>query len=139
MQTLLREVLPQLPDRLYGHLSPGLAKTGGGHLHNRNESAHYKMYLIEQSRLTEADVSCVVGLGQDMGAELESLYAQAYGDTVEGDQVFDHSILPTGQYFDIWEGDKLVSAAGVHVFSPGGDAAVLGNIATLPDFRGVWD
>ena len=95
------------------------------------------MCLIEQSRLTEADVSCVVGLGQDMGAELESLYAQAYGDTVEGDQVFDHSILPTGQYFDIWEGDKLVSAAGVHVFSPGGDAAVLGNIATLPDFRGL--
>ena len=36
----------------------------------------------------------------------------------------------------IFEGDRLVSAAGVHVFSPGRDVAALANIATLPDFRG---
>ena len=113
MRTLLREVLPQLSDRLYGHLSPDLENTVEDFYKIETKSAQYKMYLTNRSRLTEVDVSRVVGLGEDRGAELESLYAQAYGDTVEGDQVFDRSMLATGQYFGVREGERLVSAAGV--------------------------
>ncbi len=136
MRTLLREVLPQLSDRLYGHLSPDLENTVEDFYKIETKSAQYKMYLTNRSRLTEVDVSRVVGLGEDMGTELESLYAHAYGDTVEGDQVFDRSMLATGQYFGVREGERLVSAAGVHVFSPRRGVAALGNIATLPAFRG---
>ena len=136
MRALLEEVLPQLPDRLYAHLSPGLEDVVETFYKIETNRAHYKMHLTDRSKLAEVDVSRVVGLGEDMGEALDAFYPQAYGNTVEGGQVFDHSMLATGQYFGIWEGDQLASAAGVHVFSPGRGVAALANIATMPEFRG---
>ncbi len=136
MRALLKEVLPQLPDKLYAHLSPGLEDMVENSYRIETNQAHYKMYLTDRSKLAEVDVSRVVGLGEDMGEALDAFYLQAYGDTVEGGQVFDHSMLATRQYFGIWEGDRLASAAGVHVFSPGRGVAALANIATMPEFRG---
>lgn len=136
MPDLLEEILPQLPDRLYSHLSPGLEDTVENHYLIESNQAHYKMYLTDRSMLAGVDVSRVAGLGEDMGETLDAFYPLAYGDTVEGGQVFDHSMPATGQYFGIWEGNRLVSAAGVHVLSPGRGVAALANIATMPGFRG---
>jgi predicted GNAT family acetyltransferase len=49
---------------------------------------------------------------------------------------FDPRMLETGQYFGVRRTGKLVSAGGVHVYSPQYNAAALGNIATHPNFRG---
>jgi predicted GNAT family acetyltransferase len=45
-------------------------------------------------------------------------------------------MLETGFYRGIREDERLVSIAGVHVFSRGQGVAALGNVTTLPAFRG---
>jgi predicted GNAT family acetyltransferase len=45
-------------------------------------------------------------------------------------------MLETNRYFGIWERGRLVSIAGVHVYSPQYRVAALGNITTLPAYRG---
>ena len=135
MRALLQELLPQLPDSLYGHLSPGLEDVVETYYCIDNKRGHYKMYLTDPSKLAKVDFSRVVGLGEDMGEILDAFYPEAYGHTIEGGQVFDRSMLVTGQYFGIWDGNRLASAAGVHVFSPGRGVAALANIATIPGFR----
>ncbi|MBI4727464.1 GNAT family N-acetyltransferase [candidate division TA06 bacterium] len=49
---------------------------------------------------------------------------------------FDIRMLETGQYFGIRDKGRLVSIAGIHVYSPAYKVAALGNIATKPEFRG---
>ena len=132
---VLNEVLPQLPGELYAHISPRLEGTIETIYRIESNRAHYKMYLIDRSKPAQVDVSRVVGLCEETGETLDAFYSQAYGDTIAGGQVFDHAMLATGQYFGIWEGDRLASTAGVHVFSPGRDVAALANIATMPEFR----
>src|SRR5207249_10409817 len=41
-----------------------------------------------------------------------------------------------GQYYGIRHGTSLVSAAGIHVYSPQYKVATLGNVTTHPDYRG---
>jgi predicted GNAT family acetyltransferase len=45
-------------------------------------------------------------------------------------------MLETGLYRGIRRGGRLVSVAGVHVYSPRFLVAALGNITTHPDWRG---
>jgi predicted GNAT family acetyltransferase len=45
-------------------------------------------------------------------------------------------MLDTHQYFGIRSGGQLVSAGGIHVYSPVYGVAALGNIATHPTHRG---
>jgi predicted GNAT family acetyltransferase len=43
--------------------------------------------------------------------------------------------LQTIQYFGIWQENKLISTASVHVYSQAYRVAALGNITTHPDFQ----
>ena len=63
--------------------------------------------------------------------ELTAFYATAYPGTW-----FVPRMLETGRYVGIREAGRLVCVAGVHVCSPTWSVAALGNVATLPAFRG---
>lgn len=52
------------------------------------------------------------------------------------DSFFEPAQLSTGHYYGVRHEGRLVSVAGVHVFSPQARVACLGNIVTHPDFRG---
>ena len=141
MRTLLNDVIPLQPELFQAHLSPGLEAAFTGSCITESEHAHYKMALnpnrmpedvkdrqsrqyTKVFRLTAADIPA-----------LQELYNSSYpGNWFEPD------MLPINCYYGIFEGNdraqKLLSAAGTHVFSPECRAAALGNICTHPDFRG---
>jgi ribosomal protein S18 acetylase RimI-like enzyme len=131
MKTLLRQSLPLLPPDFYAHLSPGLEKVleGGYALDHHGE--HYKMNLTDSSKLDEIDTSTVVPLTTANLEEMQTLYRESYPGNW-----FDARMVETGQYVGIREGEKLVSVAGIHVYSPVYKIAALGNITTHPARRG---
>ncbi len=49
---------------------------------------------------------------------------------------FDERMLKTQKYFGIRQQNRLLSVAGIHVYSQKYNVAALGNICTHPDFRG---
>jgi len=49
---------------------------------------------------------------------------------------FDERMLKTQKYFGIRQQNRLISVAGIHVYSQKYNVAALGNICTHPDFRG---
>ncbi len=63
---------------------------------------------------------------------LQTLYAAAYPGNW-----FDSRMLGTGQYVGIWQGDRLMAVAGIHVYSPSYKIAALGNITTH-SLQEIW-
>jgi ribosomal protein S18 acetylase RimI-like enzyme len=126
---LLKSILPLLPEKLYVHLSPGLTDIFGKENILKHFGTNNRMILREEPqevyninirRLDSGDLDRIV-----------SFYSLAYPDNW-----FDPRMLETGKYFGYFERDLLAGVAGIHVYSPEYRIAALGNIATLPDFRG---
>ena len=131
MSQLVRKLQPLLPARFYSHVNPELipllSETHKPHSHG----LHYKMALTDPARLDSVDTSQVVPLLVSDLAEAQRLYAESYPGNW-----FDARMLQTGCYCGIRTNGRLVSIAGVHVYSPAYRVAALGNITTHPDFRG---
>lgn len=73
--------------------------------------------------------------------EVTRLSHRDTGDIVDlqghyADNFFEPDQLGSGHYYGIRADGRLVSVAGVHVFSPAHKIACLGNIVTHTDFRG---
>jgi ribosomal protein S18 acetylase RimI-like enzyme len=92
---------------------------------------HLKMALTQPALLDRADTSDVTRLDDGDLDDLLHLYEHSYPGNW-----FDPRMLETGQYFGLRRAGGLISAGGVHVFSPRYRVAALGNIATHPDHRG---
>jgi len=131
MVKLLRSVLHLLPGRFHAHLSPGLAEVLDEHGNIESSTEHYKMALSNKSRLSGVDCSQAVRLTAKDLDEMLRLYEEAYPDNW-----FDPRMLETGQYFGIRKENRLVSVAGVHVYSQQYKVASLGNVVTHPNYRG---
>jgi RimJ/RimL family protein N-acetyltransferase len=132
MAALLENSLPLLPSNFYSHLSPGLEKVLEIDYYIEHHGEHYKMNLIDVAALEEIDTSEVIPLTTEDLDELNSLYRSNYPGNW-----FDPRMLETGQYVGIrGDGDELVSAAGIHVYSPEYKIAALGNITTRLEKRG---
>jgi GNAT superfamily N-acetyltransferase len=130
LASLLRELEPALPERLYAHLSPGLVDLFGPGWRVAPHGLHRKMVLAQPGALHGVDVSKVVSLGpQDLPAAL-ALYERAYPGNW-----FSPRMLETGLYRGIRSGAELAAIAGVHVFAAGQRIAALGNVATDPRER----
>lgn len=128
---LLRTVSSWLPRRFYAHLSPGLEARLPAGCRREPHGTHLKMALVDRSRLAGVDTAGVVPLAAADRPALEALYAASYPGNW-----FDPRMLETGRYVGLWHGSELVSAAGVHVYSPRYGVAALGNITTHPRLRG---
>lgn len=131
MRVLLQGLLPLLPRRFYSHLSGDLARTLAGTYRFDSQGPHYKMALVDPSRLEMVDTSEVVPLYVADVEELQALYHVSYPDNS-----FDPRMLETGYYYGIRRDGRLVAVAGIHVYSQRYKVGVLGNVTTHPDYRG---
>jgi RimJ/RimL family protein N-acetyltransferase len=130
MSARMREVIPLLPEQFYAHLSPGVEDVFERTHQLDFHGPHCKMALRDTSRLAGVDCSGAVRLQQQDLDELVLLYNQSYPDNW-----FDPRMLRTGQYFGLRANGRLVSAAGVHVYSERYRVAAVGNVVTHPAYR----
>jgi ribosomal protein S18 acetylase RimI-like enzyme len=130
MEKLLESIQHLLPHGFYAHLSPGLDAVLETTHDLESYGEHYKMALLDRSLLSNIAGTGVVPLGMNELVAIQALYKESYPDNW-----FDPRTLETSQYFGIKEDNRLVSIAGIHVYSPQYKVAALGNIATLPAYR----
>jgi len=131
LSSLLDAIVPELPARVYSHLSPGLVRVLERRYLSRSHGAHVKMALLGQPPLAAIDTQDVVPLGPEDAPDIASLYRRSYPGNW-----FDSRMLDTGQYFGVREGSDLIAVGGVHIFSAAYRVAALGNVATDPEHRG---
>jgi GNAT superfamily N-acetyltransferase len=130
MRELLNSIRYLLPNRFYAHLNPGLETDMEETYNFTPYGNHYKMALVDKKLVLKIDCSDVKNLGKkDLNSILE-LYKESYPGNW-----FDPRMLEINQYFGIWEKQRLVSIAGIHVYSPHYRVAALGNITTHPAYR----
>ncbi|MFN8242393.1 MAG: hypothetical protein U0X39_16780, partial [Bacteroidales bacterium] len=128
--TLLKGIIPKLPGRFYAHLSPGLSECFSGS-HNIELLGRDDRMILRQNPPAVDDPS-IRRLDRDDIASLLKFYKAAYPGNW-----FDPRMIETGKYFGYFIDKSLAGAAGIHVYSPEYSIAALGNIATLPVFRGM--
>ncbi len=131
MRMLLQSLRPVLPRRFYAHLRPDVVTLFADDYQIESQGPHYRMALTEPSLLHSVETGPVCRLTIADKAELEQFYQQSYPGNW-----FVARMLETGHYVGIRQGARLVSVAGVHVYSAPYRVAALGNITTLPAFRG---
>jgi ribosomal protein S18 acetylase RimI-like enzyme len=131
LRELLGACLPLLPRHFYAHLTPGLTPILASDYTLHPHGMFAKMTLTKPNHLKAVDTSEVAHLSPADLDETLAFYAASYPDNW-----FDPRMLETGYYFGYRHEDRLVSVAGVHVYSPKYQVAALGNIATHPDARG---
>jgi len=127
---LMRAILHLLPRRFYLHITPGIEKAlSHGHVLTPM-GAHLRMLLRDAAPLAVVDTSSVSPFPIGDIGELMTFYELSYpGHNVSP------STVKADMYWGVTKGNKIVSAAGVHVYSQRYGVAALGNIATHPDFR----
>ncbi len=126
----LREVITLLPQRFYTHLSPGVECAFGPAYRLDSHGLYYKMALRGASRVSAIDCRQVIPLKHQNAGDLTQLYEEGYPGNW-----FDLQMLETGQYFGLRADGRLVSAAGVHVYSERYRVAAIGNVVTHPRHR----
>lgn len=131
MATLLQEITPFLPRRVYTHLSPGLISGLTQTYRSKSHGTYYKMALTAPTGFEGIDTTGVEPLTGANLAELNRLYQASYPGNW-----FDPRMLETGCYYGVRQAGQVVAVAGIHVYSPRFGVAALGNITTHPDFRG---
>jgi len=131
MAELLTAMLPLLPRRLYSHLSPGCIRLLAPHYRVEPHGAHWRMGLMDPSLLARVDSADAVPLAAVDLEEIDGLYRESYPGNW-----FEPRMLETGFYQGIRREGKLVSVAGIHVYSATRRVAALGNVTTHPSWRG---
>jgi len=130
MRSLLESISRLLPPRFYAHLSPGVESVLSGDYQLEPYGEHLKMALLDRSPVDAYDCPDTCALVRDDANELVEFYNECYPGNW-----FDPRMLETGQYFGIREKERLVSVAGIHVYSADYKVAALGNIATSSSHR----
>ena len=119
-----------IPANVYTHLYPDVADYFEYEYRFVAHGRHYKMEFKypEKAKGFHAENAVPLSL-QDLDA-VHAIFEAAYPGNF-----FDPRMLETGLYYGIWEQDRLISVAGIHVFSEEYDVAAIGNVTTHPDYR----
>ncbi len=132
LHLLLDLVKDFLPEMFFCHYLPEYEKFFLTHFDMEDLGMHQKMFLAIESSSHQVDSSAIIKLGKNNKKELEDFFKDAYPDTY-----FEPYMLDTGYYYGLLNNQsKIISVAGVHTYSKEFKLAVLGNIATHPDYRG---
>ena len=126
---MLQSIKDCLPAKFYAHLGPNLIDVLGDNSIIESYGPHYKMALKKMPPII--DDGYIRRLNSNDIKIIEDFYAIAYPGNW-----FDKRMLETEKYFGYFLNDYLVGIAGIHVYSEEYKVAALGNIATLPEFRG---
>ena len=127
---LLQSIFHVLPGRFFSHLSPEVEDIFKEQYELQSHGKHYKMALNNKDLLSDIDCSQATTLDSD---DLEDIL-QLYKDSCP-DNWFDPRMVETKQYLGVRIKNKLVSIAGIHVYSKEYKVAALGNIVTHYDYR----
>lgn len=127
---LLGDIVHLLPRKFHAHLCSGTQAALKHKYNTKSHGKHYKMALKNKSSLHKVDCSEVVQLDNNDLDETLNFYKQAYPGNW-----FDSRMLQTKQYYGIRKDNRLISIAGIHVYSEKYKVAALGNIVTHPDYR----
>lgn len=127
---LIRSISSLLPQWFYAHVSPGVEAAFLGKFQLEPHGNHLKMSLKKPAFIKSLENSGSARLGPENLAEVLQLYRDSYPGNW-----FDPRMLETREYFGVRKGPRLVSIAGIHVYSPVHRVAALGNITTAPAFR----
>lgn len=127
---LLREVSDFFPAKFFCHYLRPYRSNLEERFREKQLGTHHKMKL-EGLRSDAKASGEIVRLSHENSSGLIDFYREAYPSNY-----FTPRMLETGKYFGIRDGKKLAAVAGVHVYSKEYKIAVLGNIATLPEYRG---
>lgn len=130
MRKLLGETVSLLPEVFYAHLSPGAERAFSKTHVLESHGPHYKMALRDTACVRNVDCSQAIQLTLHDAPDLIGLYQESYPGNW-----FDLRVLETGQYFGVRQDGRLVSVAGVHVYSERYGVAAIGNIVTHPAHR----
>ncbi len=130
MRGLLDAISHLLPPAFYAHLSPGVGSALDSAYQLDPHGKHLKMALLHRAAIDSSDCAEACALGRDDVDEVLEFYRHSYPGNW-----FDPRMLETDQYFGIRQKERLVSVAGIHVYSPEYKVAALGNIATAPSHR----
>lgn len=128
---LLDAVEPLLPAAFYAHLHPALVPRLAERRAFDAHGLHHKMILARPDELGAVDTTGVEAVAPGDLDELLALYADSYPGNW-----FDPRMLETHCYVGARRDGRLIACAGIHVYSPRHRVAALGNITTLPAFRG---
>lgn len=131
MLELVQSIFHVLPERFYAHMSPEVAGAVERQYKTESHGKHFKMGLMNKASLREIDRSNVIRLTENDLEDMLVLYKEGYPGNW-----FNPRMLRTRQYFGMRLKNRLVSIAGVHVYSEKYKVAALGNIVTHPDYRG---
>jgi len=132
MSELLFLTIDILPDKFYAHLSPNLENLLDKKFKIQSFGLYNRMMLKNENYLSNIDICKVINLDISDLPVIEKLYK----DSFPGNW-FDKRMLESKQYFGIMDNDKLISIAGIHVYSKKYKVSALGNITTHPDFRSL--
>ncbi|MBN1291508.1 MAG: GNAT family N-acetyltransferase [Candidatus Latescibacteria bacterium] len=128
--TLAKEIKHVLPHHFHAHFSPRV-QSAFNTTHTLNHHGEFcKMALTDMSVIQHLNSSDTYRLSNAEIKDILELYCESYPGNW-----FNPRMLDTGQYFGIRENGRIVSIAGIHVYSPRYKVAALGNITTLPSYR----
>ena len=129
---LISDLLDILPDEFYAHYQKPTDEILEQRYRQQPLGTHVKMALKDFRELTNPALTAgIKRLDPSHTDILQELYETAYPGNY-----FIGRMLETGKYFGYFEEDRIIAVAGVHVDSDDYKIAVLGNIATHPDYRG---
>ncbi|MBN2047099.1 MAG: GNAT family N-acetyltransferase [Anaerolineaceae bacterium] len=126
-----RSLFALLPASFYAHFRPGLEDIFKEAYDLEYHGLHHKMALTNPAALHLVDDSAAARLRPEEIDEVRAFYESAYPDNF-----FDPRMLNTGHYYGIRENGRLLSIAGIHVYSEAYQVAAIGNVTTLPAARG---
>jgi len=129
---LLKEMLPLLPSTFYCHFKNNHRDIFRQNYNVQSLGTHQKMKLIKfNPQPSTVTTGKIIRLGDSHESSLLKFYEISYPGNY-----FHEDMISSGKYFGYFVDNTLISVAGVHVYSPHYKIAVLGNIATRPDYRG---
>jgi ribosomal protein S18 acetylase RimI-like enzyme len=129
---LLDELMPLLPLKFYSHYHLQYREKFLQAYQETDLGKHLKMRLGAFKPIAaRAESSRIIRLSLADAERVTAFYRDAYPDGY-----FEPHMLETGKFVGLMLDDKLVAVAGVHIYSPKYQIAVLGAIATLPVSRG---
>jgi GNAT superfamily N-acetyltransferase len=127
MQSLIKGLSSNLPNHVYAHLTPGLREILEAKFTFQDHGEHFVMELKTKPSASQNGAERLI---KENATEVDALFNGSYPG-----HWFRPDMLEMGPYFGIREGNKLVAAGGIHVFSTKYSVAALGNITTLPSHR----
>ncbi len=128
---LLDELMPVLPLKFFCHYLPQYRDTFLQAYTETDLGLHHKMKLTNFKPVDTSLKGAEIRPLSTLDAEnVLSFYRSAYPDGY-----FEPHMLESGRFVGLMIDRRLVSVAGVHIYSPTYKIAVLGAIATLPEYR----